>query len=61
MCLRSSFDKFAIPSIYDVEGITTMPVCPFQKLSHRHVQQTDGCRFLVAAVLPVWNVGTRYG
>ncbi|OSS49820.1 hypothetical protein B5807_06068 [Epicoccum nigrum] len=32
MCLRSSFDKFAIPSIYDVEGITTMPVpgrrCP---------------------------------
>lgn len=61
MCLRSSFDKFAIPSIYDVEGITTMPVCPPQKLSHRHVQQTDGPRFPVAAVPPVWNAGTRYG
>lgn len=61
MCLRSSFDKFAIPSIYDVEGITTMPVCPPQKLSHRHVQQTDGPRSLVAAVPPVWNAGTRYG
>ncbi|KAF9699398.1 hypothetical protein EKO04_002670 [Ascochyta lentis] len=32
MCLRSSIDRFAIPCIYEIEGITTMPVpgrrCP---------------------------------
>lgn len=27
MCLRSSIDRFAIPCIYEVEGIITMPVC----------------------------------
>ncbi|KAH6638449.1 hypothetical protein C7974DRAFT_308474 [Boeremia exigua] len=32
MCLPSSIDRFAIPCIYEIEGITTMPVpgrrCP---------------------------------
>ncbi|KAF3001795.1 hypothetical protein E8E13_002141 [Curvularia kusanoi] len=61
MCLRSSFDRFAIPTIYDDEGITTMPVCLLLDPIHWRVQRTDGFRFLDAVVPPAWSVGTLFG
>lgn len=62
MCLRSSIDRFAIPCIYEVEGITTMPVCCHFKIQPRSVvNRTDCYRYLVVAALPAWSVETPYG
>lgn len=59
MCLRSSIDRFAIPCIYEIEGITTMPVCWIQYVYIANV--TYRYRFLVAAALLASSVETPYG
>lgn len=61
MCLRSSIDRFAFPCIYEVEGITTMPVCRSLKSGPIYVRKTDSHRYLVVVVPPVWNVETPSG
>ena len=62
MCLRSSIDRFAIPCIYEIEGITTMPVCcPFVVQSRSLDTRTDCDRYLVVAAPPVWSVEIQYG
>ena len=55
MCLRSSIDRFAIPCIYEVEGITTMPVYHLPNLEVNTGQKTNSNRFPVVVAPPVWS------
>jgi hypothetical protein len=35
MCQQHPIDKIAVPSMYDMEGVTTVPVCSWQCLNFR--------------------------
>jgi hypothetical protein len=60
MCLRCSIDRFAIPCIYEVEGITTMPVCYLsiiQPVSLDSKLTVTGARTPLPRVLGAWRHG----
>jgi hypothetical protein len=59
MCLYLPIDKVSFPNIYDIEGITTMPVCLAVRSRNEHT--IDLPRYLVAAVPPVSNAETPFG
>lgn len=60
MCLRSSIDRFAIPCIYEIEGITTMPVSRvFSELAL--IVEADWKRYLDVVALLAWSAETPYG
>jgi hypothetical protein len=61
MCLRSSIDRFAIPCIYEVEGITTMPVCHLLSPEINRCYRTNSNRYLVVVAPPVWSAETLFG
>lgn len=62
MCLRSSFERFAIPCMYEIEGIITMPVSILSVTQYWSSNScTDWHRYLVVAAPPAWSVETLFG